>query len=283
MIHDEWEWSWGRMQEVKLQSRSVSQLTEYMDELNGCAYKYFLNRIVRAWDMPAAWLPQGLAVHEAAQMWEESGRTLPLHAVIKKAMESYRFHIRRFEAITPNYNYWMTGWTLGGWDDVTRRAKFVVEQITRYVGYYTKHPEEQIWTTPNGKKAIELEFHIKLDKVKVMGYIDQIIAWYDRQPEHLRLRDIKTGKKPGGTLQLKVYDIAIEEQEGVSIGEGDYWMANAGKPTKEVYDLTTMSREQVVDLFGRMDRGVREEDFEPSPDPDKCRMCPVRSACRYKA
>jgi putative RecB family exonuclease len=277
----ELEWSWGRLQEVKLQHRSISQAQEYLDELGGCAYRYFLNRVVRAWDMPAAWLPQGLAVHEAAEFWERSGRKASREEVFEVCRQAYRKHIDRLVEMTPNFNYWNTGWSLGGWDDIVRRAEFAVQQIGRYLDYYEKHPDEQIWITPNGDKAIELEFHMQLDGIKVMGYIDQIIAWYERQPVHLRLRDIKTGKKPGGTLQLKVYDLAIEEEFGLKIGEGDYWMGNSGKPTKEAYDLTAMSRDQVVDLFGRLDKGVRAEEFDPSPDPDKCRMCGVRSACIY--
>jgi putative RecB family exonuclease len=277
----ELEWSWGRLQTVKLQDRSVSQLQEYMNELGGCAYKYFLNRVVRAWDMPAAWLPQGLAVHEAAEAWERSGRTMSREKVLDIYREAYRNHTNRLAETTPNFNYWFPSGKWRGWHDITRRADIGLVQIERYLDYYEAHPEEKIWTTPQGEKAIELRFDMRLGNVKVIGYIDQIIHWVDTTPAHLRLRDIKTGKKPGGTLQLKVYDLAIEEMCDIKIGEGDYWMGDKGKPTREVYDLTTMSRKQVVDLFERMDAGVRAEDFEPSPDPDKCRMCPVRAACVF--
>lgn len=278
----ELEWSWGRLQEVKLQDRSVSQLQQYMDELGGCAYRYFLSRVVKAWDVPAAWLPQGLGVHEAAEYWERSDRKASRDEVLEVYRQSYRTHTARLVEDTPNFNHWNTGWSLPGWDDVVRRAKIGEEQTGRYLDYYEKHSDERIWTAPDGTKAIELEFHMQLDQVKVMGYIDQVIEFFNRVPLHLRLRDIKTGKKPGGTLQLKVYDLAIEDCFDTEIGEGDYWMGGPGKPTKQPYDLTLMSRGQVVDLFGRLDQGIKQEDFEPSPDPDKCRMCGVRSACIYK-
>src|SRR5690606_29952771 len=54
--------------------RSVSQLKQYQK----CGYSYYLARIEREWERPAAWLPQGLAVHEAAEEYEKSGRTMSL-------------------------------------------------------------------------------------------------------------------------------------------------------------------------------------------------------------
>jgi len=277
----ELEWSWGRLQNVKLQDRSVSQLKEYLDELGGCAYAYFLNRVVRAWNMPAAWLPQGLAVHEAAEFWERSNRTSSDEEVLDEYRNKYRMHYQNLTETTPNLNYWFPSWKYVGWDDVTRRAFKGEEQVLRYMEYYRKFPFEVPWITPSGELAIEIRFDMVLDSVKIQGYIDQVISWYESSPEQLRLRDIKTGKNPGDTLQLKVYDLAMEKTFGVTIGEGDYFMAEKGKPTKP-YDLTQMSELQVTELFGKMDAGVRNEEFDPSPDPDKCRMCSVKSACTFR-
>lgn len=276
----ELEWSWGRLQNVKLQDRSVSQLKEYMDELGGCAHKYFLNRVVRAWDMPAAWFPQGLAVHEAAEFWERSNRSVERNDVLEKYRDSYRYHWKKLAETTPNLNYWFPSWKYVGWDDLTRRAFKGEEQINRYIDYYEKFPFEMPWITPDGQLAIELRFDMVLDKVKVIGYIDQVIEWFESSPTHLRLRDIKTGKNPGDTLQLKVYDLAIEKKYGVEIREGDYFTLEKKKPSK-MYDLTVMSELQVTELFGKMNEGVVAEEFEPSPSPEKCRMCPVRAACQF--
>lgn len=276
----ELQWSWGRLQNVKLQDRSVSQLKEYLDELGGCGYRYFLNRVVRAWDKPAAWFPQGLAVHEAAEFWERSGRTATRMDVLEKYREYYRGHYFKMIQTTPNLEFWFPSWKYFGWSDITRRAFKGEEQISKYLDYYNKFPFEVPWTTPKDQLAIELRFDMTLDKVIVVGYIDQVIQWVDSDPLQLRLRDIKTGKNPGDTLQLKVYDLAMEKQFGQTIGQGDFFMAEKGKPTKP-YDLTQMSELQVTELFGRMDEGVRNEVFDPSPDPDKCRMCSVRNACEF--
>lgn len=280
MTTSEPEYSWQRMQDVKGQSRSVSQVKSYLPELGGCGYAYFLNRIARAWSKPAAWLPQGLAVHEAAEFWEKSNRTASREEVIAAYQKSYREHTTRLEHDTPNLNFWFPSGPYKGWDDITRRALLGLDMVDRYLKYYQETaPNEVIWITPDGEPAIELRFDMVLDGIKITGFIDQVISMI--MDGKLRLRDIKSGNSPGDTFQLKVYDIAVLEEFGIAIGEGDYWMGRKGKPTKP-YDLTPMSREQVIDLFGKMDSGVKQESFEPDPSPDKCRFCSVASACQYR-
>lgn len=271
------QYSWGRLQNVKLSDRSVSQLQEYMDELGGCPYKFFLNRVVKAWNRPAAWLPQGSAVHTAAEFWERSGRTATRDEVEEAYRQAYRAETAALMVDTPNLNYWSPSWRYVGWEDITRRAFKGFGQLHNYLDYYIKHPEEVLWTTPDGQKALELKFRITLDKVRVQGYIDQVVG-----NGTFVVRDLKTGKSPGGTLQLKVYAVALDKEFGLEVKEGDYFLLDKKKPTSK-YDLTQMSDEQVIDLFGRMNEGVRNEYFEPSPEPDKCRMCPFRQICDFAA
>lgn len=274
------DYSWQRMQDVKGHARSVSQIKSYLPELGGCGYAYFLTRIVKVWNKPAAWLPQGLAVHEAAEFWEKSNRTASRDQVVEVFKQSYRAHTKRLESSAPNHSFWFASGPYKGWNDITRRANLGLEQVDRYLDYYlNKAPGEVIWKTPDEKPAIEYKFDMELDRVKVTGFIDQII--FSMVTERLRIRDIKSGNNPGDTLQLKVYDLAILDKYGVAIGEGDYWMGRKGKPTK-VYDLNPMTREQVVDLFGKMDQGVKQEQFEPNPSRERCMFCPVASACQFK-
>jgi putative RecB family exonuclease len=297
------EYDWGRLQTVKGQTRSVSQVKEYLESLGGCAYRYFLNRVVRAWDRPAAWFPLGLGVHEAAEIWELGGRKGSVDSMVENFKRLYNEHVNRLLQDTPNVWVWFDAGPYAGQDYIDRNFMVGQEQIRKYHDYYVnKQPGEVIWITPNGEPAIELGFEFDLDGVKVKGFIDQIVevrppaprtasgakstakkalAEWAEQPNILRLRDIKTGANPGDTFQLKVYDLAVEDTLGVSIGQGDYFMTKTnGEPTK-TYDLTNMSREQVAELFAEMDQGVRDEVFTPSPG-DKCRRCGVASACAYR-
>jgi putative RecB family exonuclease len=268
------EFDWMRMQDVKDQARSVSAAKQYLESLGGCNYAYFLARVVRAWDRPAAWLPMGLGVHEAAEFWERSGRKAPRNEVIAKYVQSYWSHTDRLKKLARNTDIWFPSGPYIGTDDIDRRYPIGLAMVDKYLDYYiNQKPGEVIWITPDGTPAIELGFSVTFGGVVVRGFIDQVLED--------RVRDIKTGAKPGDTFQLKVYDLAIEDAYGEAKGRGDYWMGKTGKPTRQTYDLTKMSREQVTDLFGQMDEGVRAESFDPSPSPEKCRMCSVSSACFF--
>jgi len=266
--------------------RSVSQLKEYKD----CPYRYHLNRVERAWQRPAAWLPQGTAVHEAAEHWEKSGRTMALEEARSVFSSAYDREVNRMCDDTPNFNYWFRSGPYGGKADIERRYEIGLNQIAGYVEYYTdKHPEEVIWIAPDGTPAIELRFTLDLDGVEVRGFIDQVIADPTEDDGHdgqIRVRDIKTGNNPGDDLQLKVYALAIEDLAGVDILSGDYWMGGSngkrkhGGPTKP-YDLTAWSREQVTEEFHRLDEQVKAGNFPADPEPSKCRFCSVANACSF--
>lgn len=300
---DEPPFEWARLQQLKGRPRSVSQVKEYLESLGGCAYRYFLNRVVQAWDRPAAWLPMGLAVHEAAEFWEKSLRQADPRWVREVYKASYLRHTERLERGTPNTNFWFPSGPYQGQDDIDRRYGIGLEQVDKYIDYYLNQaPGEVVWITPSGEPAVEFGFRFTLDGVEIIGYIDQVVmvrppgprtpsgarsrakdklAEWSALPDLLRLRDIKTGNKPGDTMQLKVYSEAVLDNLGVEITEGDYWMGRQGGPTN-AYDLRQMSRDQVADLFGTMDQGVKAEEFPPSPSEDKCRFCSVSSACAYR-
>jgi putative RecB family exonuclease len=255
--------------------RSVSQAQKYLSELGGCAYRYFLSYVVKAWDRPAAWLPQGLAVHEAAEWWEKGGRTGTLDEMQEVYRRAYNTHTERLLKGTPNAHFWFSSGRYAGPEDIKRRAEIGLEQVAKYYDYYVNQkPGEVIWVTPDGTPAIELEFNERFGSVLVKGYIDQVLTEL--------LRDIKTGVSPGGIFQLSTYRQAVLAKYGVDFTKGDYWMARNGKPTK-AFDLTVMSKEQLVDYYERTDQGIKAGEFDPSPSPEKCGRCGVATACPYAA
>jgi putative RecB family exonuclease len=272
-------YDWLRMQRVRHMPRSVSQVAVYLESLGGCNYRYFLARVVQAWDRPAAWLPMGLAVHEAAEAWEKSGRTMPEHEVMAKYHLSYRMHTERLLKLTPNAKVWFASGRYEGPEDITRREDIGAQQVGRYLDYYrNQRPGQVIWMTPSGEPAIELGFSVMFGSVHVRGFIDQIIQEFEH--DNLTLRDIKTGQSPGNSFQLGTYRYAVLQKYDVDILSGDYWMGVKGKPTKP-YSLDAMSLDQVTDLYETMDAGVKAESFDPSPSPEKCRRCGVATACQY--
>lgn len=288
--------------------RSVSQINQY----NRCAYAYKLSRIDKVWQRPAAWLAQGSAVHEAAEAWEKSGRTMTLEEAQKVYTESYAKHIDAACEVTPNFEYWFRSGPYAGETDTLRRYGIGLEQVEKYIRWYESHPEEVIWIAEDGTPGIEIGFDIDLDGVLVRGFIDAVIAVetdelcrchhnYRTHAEgmcshcscgdwvpvptaaSLLVRDNKTGNSPGDDFQLGVYGVALAEQFGIEPPQiGDYWMGRSGKPTLP-YKIGEWTREKVSEKFRELEENIAAERFDPKPEPSKCRFCDVASSCEYSS
>jgi putative RecB family exonuclease len=250
--------------------RSVSQFEKY----ERCPYSYYLSYEKDVWRKPAAWLPQGTAVHEAAEWWELSDRRGSLAEAQEVYSKAYDREINELCQTTPNFDHWYgSGWRYPAELDIPRRHDIGLEMVARYLDYYGRHPEEKPWVTPNGDKAVELMFEVDLAGIIVRGMID--LALRDR------VRDNKTGKKPGSPFQLATYKVAVEKEYDLKVLVGDYWMGDKGKPTKP-YDLTEWSIERVTDEYGKLDENIRAESFDPRPSEDNCRMCSVADSCPFR-
>lgn len=253
---------------------SVSQLKQY----ERCGYAYKLARIDRVWQRPAAWLPQGSAVHEAGEAWEKSGRTMTLEEAQAVYTESYDNHVNSYCDVTPNFEWWFRSGPYGGEADIERRYELGLKQVERMLNWYDKHPDEVVWIAPDGTPGIELGFDIDLDGVLVRGFIDLVMT-----TEHgPHVRDNKTGNNPGDDFQLAAYAIALGEQYGLDVEVGDYWMGRTGKPTQP-YDLTDWTREAVRDKFLELQDNVSAGKFDPDPEPNRCTFCDVSYSCEFKA
>lgn len=175
----------------------------------------------------------------------------------------------------PDLDRWRTGTpkTKGGVDAARRRQRGA-EQVAAYIGYRRGDPFE-IWETPDGKRAVELEFRVVLGGVEVLGYIDQVLEAPDGS---LRVRDIKTGTKlPESAFQLGVYAEAVEQMYGVRPDYGDFFMCKNNEPTGS-FDLSTYTTERLGRWFARLDRAINARVFIPNPG-DACRTCGVARFC----
>lgn len=255
--------------------RSVSQYNQY----ERCPYAYHLARREKAWRRPAAWLAQGVAFHEVAEVWlkaRSEGRTFTLEDAREAFRASYEREINQACATTPNLDFWFASGPYRGQDDITRRWGIGLGQVEGFDGWL-RDTQEVIWVTPDGTPGIELEFDIDLDGVKVRGFIDAVLQMQDG---NLLVRDYKTGNKPGDDFQLATYKVAVEDMADVQVTTGEYWMARTSKPAKP-FDLTGWTRERITEMFHRLDEDIRAERFDPKPDPQTCRFCDVAAACEY--
>lgn len=255
--------------------RSVSQLKQY----ERCPMSYKLARIDKAWQRPAAWLAQGSAVHEAAEAWEKSGRTMTLDEAQDVFRESYEGHIAEACETTPNFEFWFRSGPYGGQVDTERRFGLGLEQVERYVSWAQGTPGRVVWVSEDGTPGIEIGFEFELDGVWIRGFIDQISV-VDGQVEVV---DLKTGNQPGDDFQLGVYGLAMAEVYGIEQpAQGAYWMGRSGKLTYP-YDLTEWTRQAVSAKFRELEENIAAGRFDADPEPSKCLFCDVASACEYRA
>lgn len=270
-------------QTKSLPLRSVSQLNQF----TRCPMAYKLARQDKVWARPAAWLPQGTAFHgvaELVEIWESYGMPLTLEEAKDIFRELYAKDIDAFCEDTPNFEWWFWSGPYNGENDIERRYHVGLEQVEKFMAWRDLKGQK-IWVTPDGTPAIELSFKIELDGIIVRGFIDAVVVELDRRTGEweLRVRDYKTGNKPGDDFQLGVYALAISMMFGIDPPRtGDYFMA--GKKGKrpvitEPYDLTEWSREKITERFHEVEAKIQAGDFDALPEPDKCNFCDVSYSC----
>jgi putative RecB family exonuclease len=111
-----------------LRPLSVSQRNSF----ERCPYSWHLERNLKAWQRPAAWLPQGSAVHTVAECIELaklSGNPLSLEAAQDVFREEYAKEVGEYTEITPNFDWWFASGPYRGAADVERRYLIGLEQV----------------------------------------------------------------------------------------------------------------------------------------------------------
>ena len=265
--------------------RSVSQLNQYAR----CPQSYKLARIDKVWKRPAAWLPQGTAVHAVAEEKERrqlAGTPMTLDEAKDLFGQEYEKEIGRYTEITPNFEFWFRSGPYGGKDDIERRYLIGLEQVEKLYSWTESHPEERIWVAPDGTPGIELEFDIELDGIPIRGFIDAVkLIEVSPGVWEIRVRDYKTGNSPGDDFQLGVYGVALAEMYDIDPPQlGDYYMAGkAGKPGKPThpYNIGVWTRDAVAAKFVELEENLEAGRFDPDPSPSKCGFCDVALACAF--
>lgn len=256
----------------RVKYRSVSQYNTF----SRCAYRYRLERIDKAWQRPASWLSQGVAVHAAMEAWEKNNRKMSLEELVAVHDAEFIKSVGEQAETTPNFDYWFGSGPYDGPTDIERRFQLGREQIEKLISWAHNHPEEEVWTTPDGSPAVELEFFEEMGGVKIKGFIDLVIE----TPEGLVVRDYKTGAKPGDAFQLTVYAEALRLKYGVNVVAGDFMMGKTGKPTI-AHRITKDDRKAVHEGFAWLEEQIQAGNYDPNPSPSNCRMCAVRTACEF--
>lgn len=223
---------------------------------------------------PAAWLAQGSAYHEAIQQWEEAGRS-PQVDVTVAFMLSYDRQIDEMKAKQPDLKKWLHGPKISTEDDIKARRSRGVQQVLGYIEY-AKNNEFVLADIDEYTIGIEIPFEIEIGGVLIKGAIDQILL----HPDGYEVRDLKTGNRESGTLQLGVYVVAFEKIFGWPVIKASYYYAKDDKVvTISRTELDKFNETYLAEILTALERGIKNEVFIPNPG-GHCMLCPVKSSCR---
>jgi len=150
--------------------------------------------------------------------------------------------------------------------------------VHNYYNWRKQNPQFQIWHTPQGVPAIELEANISLEDGTILkAHIDRVFQ--DDQGNTI-IVDLKTGKPPTSGLQLAVYRLALENTFGFSPKWGAYWMGREGTLTS-VFDLDQYPISMVSRWLRDARKIIEAGIFIPNTTAF-CNSCGVKDACYTK-
>jgi RecB family exonuclease len=133
----------------------------------------------------------------------------------------------------------------------------------------------QVWTTPEGIPAIELQLNVDFGNVRIKAFVDLVAVTPDGE---LVVIDWKTGANmPSSSMQLGLYTAAIEKQFGLKPSGGYYYDARsaifvpADGIERWTYNLFT-------ELFRQFEFSVQNKIFLPNISM-MCKSCLVVDYC----
>jgi putative RecB family exonuclease len=252
------------------------------ESLERCAKAYFLTRIAKAPQVPALWLVGGSAVHEATEFYDllrvSEGDKDPdlldfeIAGVWEGCFEKQLFEAREKE---PNENKWRSSKT----EPVETWRSMGFQFVQAYIDWRERSPWE-IWTTPDGQPAIELDVSGKLPgcPVEIKAYLDRV--FWDPVMKKLVILDLKSGKKPPKTAaQFETYAALIKVKYDVDVHMGVPFMnrkATLGKPC----DLLEVDPKEIGAVYGAAWDQILKGDFRANGFPRECYpLCDVQAAC----
>lgn len=251
---------------------SYSSLTSWLD----CGERFRLERVLNAPQSRAWWFIAGSAIHTATERcdlegsdnwkqhwsdaWQEQLQLLSDEGVrldeIKAGgrkttaypnKEDQRFWANEGPAMVQGWVIWRNRMIEHGWS----------------------------FLEIDGKPAIEVPIELKFETVTIKGYIDR--GMVDRHGQ-VHVVDLKSGsREPASTLQLGIYALGLEDNYGVGVPLGAYFMTRKGD-LANVSSLRHYTKDRIEQWFSSAKRGIESEVFIPKVGPF-CPSCSVSPYC----
>src|SRR6266446_1839053 len=200
-------------------------------------------------------------------------------SALHKAVEFYlrRRAVGNFTALEDFLKAFDDAWRNEGFltrEHEEQRKRAGIEALTRFY-----HEEEASGQKPTD---VEREFGFSLGLDRVRGRFDRV----DEAPEGLVIVDYKSSdvtdqkkadQRAKESLQLKIYALAQHEMTGRLPARVELHFLEsglAGRHTPTLDDLA-IAREAIQEAA----RGIRQREFEATPEYQACRYCPYNQIC----
>lgn len=245
-----------------------------------CAKGWFLKYLAKAPQQPAVWSVGGSAVHEATEVYDLLSVSDDERIFNAPQIWEMCFEDQLAKAIDkePNQNLWRRS----GNDTVDAWRTMGLTHVESYIDW-RQRSQWEIWTTPDGEPAIELDIsgHLPGCSVEIKAYLDRI--FWDPLFKKLWILDLKTGKKaPTTSVQFGVYRALVLVKYGVDIADGAAFMNRLGTLGKP-WDLTEYTPEAVGQVFGETWKQIQAGSFPATGITNRsCFICDVSAACAAK-
>lgn len=149
--------------------------------------------------------------------------------------------------------------------------------VQKYIDWYEAHPDIEVWITPDGKPAIELDLTVMFGEVPVRCIIDQVL----KSGTALIVTDLKSGSiKPENVQQLAIAACCLELEYGIRPKYGTHFLHRQDKPFCKPTELSGYqhSVQFFTEQFRMLDQSVRQGLFIARPG-KQCVRCGVASFC----
>lgn len=161
-------------------------------------------------------------------------------------------------------------------EDVTFWQTAGPRWVDGYIAWRKTNPDWKIWTAPDGNKAIELALTPVVNEVPVKMIIDRV---FEVNGE-LVIVDLKTSQNtPTSSLQLGFYKLGLEQQFGVEVKWGTYYMSR-GNNVSDMVDLSEYTYDKMEYLIMQFDAARKNAIFLPNTN--SCQyMCGLTEYCQF--
>lgn len=245
-----------------------------------CRKQFQLTRIIRVPESCAWWFVGGSAVHAATEVFDRrllaypTGTSTSRGDIERAWKRCFEVEIEKTKQREPDTAKWRTNkgqWRFKEWNESGPA------QVRNYIEWRRRTPYE-IWTTPDGLPAIELDISGFLPGcgMGIKAYLDRVFI--DPVLKSMWVIDLKSGStKPKGPLQFGVYAALLKQKYGVRADSGAALMTREGALHKP-YALAKYTPEYVGSQLGCLERDIQSRSF-PANVGGACFMCGVKDAC----